>query len=59
MLAHGHGVGAETLEEIYERPSAFKRPFLPGEGSAGGQGSLTQADVTPGEQPTKKPEGGA
>jgi len=58
-LAHGHGVGAETLEQIYERPGAFKRPYLPGEGSAGGQGSLTQADVTPGKEPTKKPEGGA
>jgi succinate dehydrogenase / fumarate reductase iron-sulfur subunit len=31
----------------------------PGEGSAGGQGSLTQADVTPGREPTKKPGGGA
>ena len=31
----------------------------PGEGSAGGQGSLTQADVTPGKEPTKKPGGGA
>jgi succinate dehydrogenase / fumarate reductase iron-sulfur subunit len=30
-----------------------------GEGSAGGQGSLTQADVTPGREPTKKPGGGA
>ena len=58
-LAHGHGVGSETLEEIYERPGAYKRPYLPGEGSAGGQGSLTQADVTPGQEPTKKPEGGA
>jgi succinate dehydrogenase / fumarate reductase iron-sulfur subunit len=28
-LAHGHGVGSETLEEIYDRPGAFKRPYLP------------------------------
>jgi hypothetical protein len=27
-LAHGH-TGEETLEEIYERPNAFHRPFLP------------------------------
>jgi succinate dehydrogenase / fumarate reductase iron-sulfur subunit len=58
-LAHGHGVGAETLEEIYERPDAFPRPFVPGEGSAQGMGSLTQADVTPGKEPTAKPGGGA
>jgi succinate dehydrogenase / fumarate reductase iron-sulfur subunit len=57
-LAHGH-TGEESLEEIYERQGAFTRPYLPGEGSAGGQGSLTQADVTPGEEPTKKPGGGA
>jgi hypothetical protein len=29
------------------------------QGSAGGQGSLTQADATPGAEPTRKPEGGA
>jgi succinate dehydrogenase / fumarate reductase iron-sulfur subunit len=57
-LAHGH-TGEETLEQIYERPGAFARPYLPAEGSAGGQGSLTQADATPGAEPTKKPEGGA
>jgi len=28
-LAHGHGVGKETLEEIYDRPGAYKRPYLP------------------------------
>jgi succinate dehydrogenase / fumarate reductase iron-sulfur subunit len=79
-LAHGNA--GEALEEIYARPGAAPRPFLPeletpaaeppasgektpapsapaGEGSAGGQGSLTQADVTPGKEPTKKPEGGA
>ena len=27
-LAHGHS-GDETLEEIYERPGAFTRPYLP------------------------------
>jgi succinate dehydrogenase / fumarate reductase, iron-sulfur subunit len=61
-LAHGH-TGEETVEEIYERPGAFLRPYIadeaPAGGSEGGQGSLTQADVTPGEKPTKKPEGGA
>ena len=51
-LAHGHA--GESLEEIYARPNAAPRPFLPGEGSAQGQGSLTQADVTPGQEPTKK-----
>jgi succinate dehydrogenase / fumarate reductase iron-sulfur subunit len=56
-LEHGH-VGGE-LDEIYARPGAFPRPYLPGEGSAGGQGSLTQADATPGAEPTRKPEGGA
>ena len=57
-LAHGHS-GEETLDEIYARPGAYARPYLPGEGSAGGQGSLTQADVTPGDEPTIKPGGGA
>ena len=28
-LAHGHGVGSETLEEIYAREGAFTRPFIP------------------------------
>ena len=52
-LAHGHA--GESLEEIYARPGAAPRPFLPEpEGSAQGQGSLTQADVTPGKKPTKK-----
>jgi succinate dehydrogenase / fumarate reductase iron-sulfur subunit len=27
-LAHGHGVGSETLEEIYNRPGAFHRPYI-------------------------------
>jgi hypothetical protein len=66
QLAHGHSVD-EELEAIYARPGAAPRPFLPedgaapipSEGSALGQGSLTQADVTPGAEPTRKPEGGA
>jgi succinate dehydrogenase / fumarate reductase iron-sulfur subunit len=61
-LAHGHS-GEETLDEIYERPGAFHRPYVEGEdipsGGDGGQGSRTQADVTPGQEPTKKPGGGA
>jgi succinate dehydrogenase / fumarate reductase iron-sulfur subunit len=62
-LVHGH-TGEETLEEIYQRPGAFHRPYIADEvpaaaGSEGGQGSLTQADVMPGKKPTKKPEGGA
>jgi heterodisulfide reductase subunit C len=56
-LAHGHT--DDSLDEIYARPDAFVQPYLPGEGSAAGQGSLTQADTTPGAEPTKKPEGGA
>jgi succinate dehydrogenase / fumarate reductase iron-sulfur subunit len=61
-LAHGH-TGEESLDEIYERPGAFHRPFIGGEeipsGANEGQGSRTQADVTPGEEPTHKPGGGA
>jgi succinate dehydrogenase / fumarate reductase iron-sulfur subunit len=60
-LAHGHS-GEETLEEIYARPDAFHRPYIAGEevgGANQGMGSLTQADVTPGEEPTRKPGGGA
>jgi succinate dehydrogenase / fumarate reductase iron-sulfur subunit len=76
-LAHlAHGTAGEGLEEIYARPGAAPRPYLPeqeapaaeppapsgipvspaaprGEGSAEGQGSLTQADVTPGKEPTR------
>jgi succinate dehydrogenase / fumarate reductase iron-sulfur subunit len=33
-LAHGHS-GGEELEEIYARPGAFARPWLPDEGDAG------------------------
>jgi succinate dehydrogenase iron-sulfur subunit len=64
-LAHGHA-GDEDLEQIYSRPNAFARPYLPGEekgqvpgGGDEGIGSRTQADVTPGQEPTKKPGGGA
>jgi hypothetical protein len=61
-LAHGHA-GEESLEEIYDRPGAFHRPFIAEEQMTGGanegMGSRTQADVTPGEAPTSKPEGGA
>jgi succinate dehydrogenase / fumarate reductase iron-sulfur subunit len=65
-LMHGHGA-EKTLDEIYEAPGAFKRPYLPGEndgqapvgGANEGMGSLTQADATPGAEPTQKPEGGA
>jgi heterodisulfide reductase subunit C len=57
-LAHGHGVGAESLDEIYAREGAFHQPYLPEEaipdGSVQGMGSLTQADVTPGEPPTEQ-----
>ena len=64
-LSHGHD-GSE-LEEIYARPGAQPRPYLPNEdkgqapisGADGGQGSRTQADVTPGQEPTHKPGGGA
>jgi heterodisulfide reductase subunit C len=53
-LAHGYEEGRDPYG-----PGSFAKPYLPGEGSAEGQGSLTQADVTPGAEPTKKPEGGA
>ncbi len=57
-LEHSHG----EHREPYDRPDSFVRPYLPGEkpegapdgGSNLGQGSLTQADVTPGAEPTKK-----
>src|SRR4051812_1255509 len=65
-LMHGHGA-EKTLDEIYEAPGAFKRPYLPGEnggqppvgGANEGMGSLMQADATPGAEPTQKPEGSA
>jgi len=61
-LAHGH-TGEETVDEIYERPGAFHRPYIAEEQMVGGanegMGSRTQADVTPGREPTRKPGGGA
>jgi succinate dehydrogenase / fumarate reductase iron-sulfur subunit len=64
-LAHGHQGG--ELEEIYAREGAAPRPYLPDEdtgqapvaGGDSGMGSRTQADITPGAEPTRKPEGGA
>ena len=58
----GHA-GANAERGPYGEGS-FARPYLPGEepepaGGDGGMGSRTQADVTPGAEPTKKPEGGA
>ena len=59
-LAHGHD---EDGRDPYA--DGALRPYLPGEepedigGSNEGMGSLTQADTTPGEEPTRKPEGGA
>jgi hypothetical protein len=54
-LSHGDVTGA-TLDEIYDRPGAFHRPYLQEDeipsGSEGGMGALNQADTTPGEQPT-------
>jgi succinate dehydrogenase / fumarate reductase iron-sulfur subunit len=55
-LAHGHG------DDGRDPYASGLVPYLPDEkpqGSAGGQGSLTQADATPGAEPTRKPEGGA
>ena len=65
-LAHlGHAGGDAGAHDPYGEGS-FPRPYLPGEdkgqvpgGADEGQGSLTQADATPGEEPTKKPGGGA
>ncbi|MFL5933144.1 MAG: succinate dehydrogenase/fumarate reductase iron-sulfur subunit [Gaiellaceae bacterium] len=55
-LSHGD-VSGETLEQIYERPGAFHRPFLRDEdipsGSEGGMGALNQADTTAGAKPTE------
>ncbi len=65
--AHARLRRRETLDEIYGRRVRSRRPYLPGEndgqppvgGANEGMGSRTQADVTPGAEPTKKPEGGA
>jgi hypothetical protein len=67
LAALGHGF--EPDRDPYDREDAFPRPYLPGENGAppapapaggdAGMGSRTQADVTPGAEPTRKPEGGA
>ena len=64
-LAHGHGDGDR---DPYGEGS-FVRPYLPEDepptepeaigGANAGMGSLTQADATPGQEPTHKPGGGA
>ncbi|HSL65027.1 MAG TPA: succinate dehydrogenase/fumarate reductase iron-sulfur subunit, partial [Gaiellaceae bacterium] len=66
LAALGHGF--EPDRDPYDREDAFPRPFLPGEGPAAdggapapaggdaGMGSRAQADVTPGAEPTRKPE---
>jgi succinate dehydrogenase/fumarate reductase iron-sulfur protein len=66
LLAHGHG--ADGHRDPYGEGS-FARPYLPEDkastdsedigGANAGMGSLTQADATPGAEPTRKPEGGA
>jgi succinate dehydrogenase / fumarate reductase iron-sulfur subunit len=62
-LEHGHD-GHGAARDPYGEGS-FPRPFVPGENGAPpaggdqGMGSRTQADVTPGAEPTRKPGGGA
>jgi len=62
-LEHGHGADGAARGPYGE--GSFPRPFLPGEdgappaGGDQGMGSRTQADVTPGAEPTRKPGGGA
>ncbi|MFL5938325.1 MAG: succinate dehydrogenase/fumarate reductase iron-sulfur subunit [Gaiellaceae bacterium] len=62
-LEHGHGADNAARGPYGE--GSFPRPFLPGEdgappaGGDQGMGSRTQADVTPGSEPTRKPGGGA
>jgi succinate dehydrogenase / fumarate reductase iron-sulfur subunit len=55
-LSHGNVRGA-TLDDIYDRPGAFARPYLPDDeipsGSEGGMGALNQADTTSGAKPTE------
>jgi heterodisulfide reductase subunit C len=65
-LAHLDHGGADAGAHDPYGEGSFPRPYLPGEdkgqatgGADEGQGSLTQADATPGAEPTKKPEGGA
>jgi succinate dehydrogenase / fumarate reductase iron-sulfur subunit len=53
-LTHGHA--GETLEQIYARPDAFPRPYLPVASSAGDVSNSTQPDATPGQAPTREPD---
>jgi succinate dehydrogenase / fumarate reductase iron-sulfur subunit len=60
-LAHGHEDGKDPYGE-----GSFPRPFIADEkgqtaegGANEGMGSRSQADVTPGAEPTRKPGGGA
>jgi succinate dehydrogenase iron-sulfur subunit len=60
-LEHGHGEERDPYGT-----GSFPRPFVADEqgqtevgGANEGMGSRTQADVTPGEEPTRKPGGGA
>jgi succinate dehydrogenase iron-sulfur subunit len=60
-LAHGHEDGKDPYGE-----GSFPRPFIADEkgqtaegGANEGMGSRSQADVTPGAEPTRKPDGGA
>jgi heterodisulfide reductase subunit C len=61
-LEHGHD-GSGVRDPYGE--GSFPRPFIVDEkgqvvgGANEGQGSRTQADVTPGDEPTRKPGGGA
>ena len=61
-LSHGYD---EDGRDPYGEGS-FPRPYIADEkgqvaegGANEGMGSRTQADVTPGDEPTRKPEGGA
>jgi succinate dehydrogenase / fumarate reductase iron-sulfur subunit len=60
-----HGQGGDGAARGPYGEGSFPRPFLPGEdgappaGGDQGMGSRTQADVTPGAEPTRKPGGGA
>jgi succinate dehydrogenase / fumarate reductase, iron-sulfur subunit len=60
-LAHGYADAKDPYGE-----GSFPRPFIADEkgqtaegGANEGMGSRTQADVTPGAEPTRKPDGGA
>jgi succinate dehydrogenase / fumarate reductase, iron-sulfur subunit len=54
-LGHGHAEDVEWVGDPEDvRPLSKPGSHGPGEGSAGGMGSVDQADVTPGETPTRK-----